>query len=107
MLIQDKQIKIFLEELIIRGIKNIVISPGSRSTALVNNILVNKEYFDVTLILDERSAGYFALGISKKTNSPTVLICTSGTATLNYSPAVAEAFYSKIPLLIILSLIHI
>ena len=101
MLIQDKQIKIFLEELIIRGIKNIVISPGSRSTALVNNILVNKEFFDVTMILDERSAGYFALGISKKTNSPTVLICTSGTATLNYSPAVAEAFYSKIPLLII------
>ena len=101
MLKHDKQITLFLEQLHNYGVKDFVISPGSRSTPLVNNILNNKDKFNPTLILDERSAAYYALGISKKTKHPAVLICTSGTATLNYSPAIAEAYYSKIPLIII------
>ena len=103
MLNHDKQINIFLEQLVTYSVKDIVISPGSRSTPLVNNILKNKHLFNVHLVLDERSAGYFALGRSKISNKATVLICTSGTATLNYSPAIAESFYSKVPLIVITS----
>ena len=103
MLHHDKQIKLFLEKLISTDVKNVVISPGSRSTPLVNHFLNNSEFFDIDLVLDERSAAYFALGKAKKSNSPTILICTSGTATLNYSPAISEAYYSKIPLIVITS----
>jgi len=101
MLNHDKQIKIFLQQLLNHSINEVVISPGSRSTPLVKNILLNKKLFNLHLVLDERSAGYFALGKSKISNKPTILVCTSGTATLNYSPSIAEAFYSKIPLIVI------
>ncbi len=101
MLNHDKQIKIFLQQLLNHSINEVVISPGSRSTPLVKNIILNKKLFKLHMVLDERSAGYFALGKSKISNKPTILICTSGTATLNYSPSIAEAFYSQIPLIII------
>ena len=65
MLPHDKQIKIFLEQLLSFSINDIVISPGSRSTPLVNNLLKNKGLFNLNLVLDERSAGFFALGKSK------------------------------------------
>ena len=87
MLHHDKQIKLFLEKLISTDVKNVVISPGSRSTPLVNNFLNNSEFFDIDLVLDERSAAYFALGKAKKSNSPTILICTSGTCLLYTSPS--------------------
>ncbi len=82
----------------LKGIRNIVISPGSRSAPLIQSfyrIFGN----DCISIVDERSAAYFALGIAVYTNAPVVLICTSGTAVLNYGPALAEAFYQGIPLL--------
>ena len=101
MLPHDKQIKIFLEQLLSFSINDIVISPGSRSTPLVNNLLKNKELFNLNLVLDERSAGFFALGKSKISKKPIILICTSGTSTLNYSPAIAEAYFSQIPLIVI------
>ena len=101
MLPHDKQIKIFLEQLLSFSINDIVISPGSRSTPLVNNLLKNKELFNLNLVLDERSAGFFALGKSKISKKPTILICTSGTSTLNYSPAIAEAYFSQVPLIVI------
>ena len=101
MLPHDKQIKIFLEQLLSFSIIDIVISPGSRSTPLVNNLLKNKELFNLNLVLDERSAGFFALGKSKISKKTTILICTSGTSTLNYSPAIAEAYFSQIPLIVI------
>ncbi|MBL06531.1 MAG: 2-succinyl-5-enolpyruvyl-6-hydroxy-3-cyclohexene-1-carboxylic-acid synthase [Chloroflexi bacterium] len=97
----DKQIKIFLEQLLSFSINDIVISPGSRSTPLVNNLLKNKELFNLNLVLDERSAGFFALGKSKISKKPTILICTSGTSTLNYSPAIAEAYFSQVPIIVI------
>ena len=65
MLNHDIVIKKFLEKLIQYKVKNIVFSPGSRSTPLVNNILINKKYFNTKIILDERSAAFFALGVSK------------------------------------------
>tara|TARA_Y100001970_G_scaffold293949_1_gene444916 strand:- start:9344 stop:11026 length:1683 start_codon:yes stop_codon:yes gene_type:complete len=103
MLTHNKQINIFIEQLVKYSIKDIVISPGSRSTPLVNNFLKYKKLFNLHLVLDERSAAFFALGKSKISKKPSVLICTSGTATLNYSPAIAESFYSQVPLIIITS----
>ncbi len=79
---------------------NIVISPGSRNAPLAIGFASNKK-FDCYSIVDERSAGFFALGMSQQTQKPTVLICTSGSALLNYFPAIAEAYYSDIPLIII------
>ncbi len=81
-------------------IKHAVISPGSRNAPLVTAIsqidAINK-----TVVIDERSAAFIAMGISSITEEPTVLVCTSGTALLNYAPAIAEAFYRRLPLIII------
>ena len=82
------------------GITNVVISPGSRNIPLAVSFASNKK-FSCFSIVDERSAGFFALGISQQTNKPTIVLCTSGSALLNYSPAVSESFYSEIPLIII------
>ncbi|WP_017293837.1 2-succinyl-5-enolpyruvyl-6-hydroxy-3-cyclohexene-1-carboxylic-acid synthase [Geminocystis herdmanii] len=82
------------------GLKNAVISPGSRSTPLTLAFAQHPSINTIP-ILDERSASFFALGLAKKNNSPTVLICTSGTAVANFYPAVIEAKYSHIPLIIL------
>lgn len=82
------------------GVKDIVISPGSRNAPLIR-VFYNRFGKSCTSLVDERSAAYFALGQSLASKKPTVLICTSGTAALNYAPAVAEAFYQQVPLLVI------
>ena len=82
------------------GISDVVISPGSRNAPLTIGFASNKE-FNCYSIVDERSAGFFALGIAQKTEKPVILLCTSGSALLNYSPSVAEAFFSEIPLIIL------
>lgn len=77
-----------------------VISPGSRNAPL--SIAFNRRESGANfVVVDERSAAYFALGIAQKTQKPVALICTSGTAVLNYMPAVAEAYYQQISLLVI------
>ena len=81
------------------GITDVVISPGSRNAPLAIGFASNKE-FNCYSIVDERSAGFFALGIAQQTKNPVILLCTSGSAMLNYSPSVAEAFFSEIPLII-------
>lgn len=83
-----------------KQIKNIVISPGSRNAPLTIGF-VSDPYFTCYSIADERCAGFFALGISQQNNTPTALVCTSGSALLNYYPSIAEAFYSQIPLVVI------
>ncbi len=83
-----------------KGIRKVVISPGSRSAPIIQAFL--KCYpGNCHSIVDERSAGYFALGLALAYQQPVALICTSGTAALNYAPALAEAYYQKIPLLAI------
>lgn len=82
------------------GVKHVVISPGSRSAPLVF-AFTNTSGFQTHVVVDERSAAYQALGIAQQTQKPVVLICTSGTAAANYYPAVAEAFYQRIPLLVL------
>lgn len=79
---------------------DVVISPGSRNVPLAIGFASNKK-FNCYSIVDERSAAFFALGLSQKSKKPTILICTSGSALLNYYPAIAEAYYSEIPLIIL------
>lgn len=81
-------------------LKHIVISPGSRNAPLTIGF-VNNSNFKCYSIADERSAAFFALGIAQQLKEPVALLCTSGSALLNYYPAVAEAFYSQIPIVII------
>ena len=83
-----------------RGIKDIVISPGSRNAPLTIGF-TEDGFFSCYSIVDERSAGFFALGISQQIRRPVALLCTSGSALLNYYPAIAEAYYSDIPLVVI------
>src|SRR5699024_10596926 len=90
----------FIDELSNQGVHDIVISPGSRSTPLAMLAVENKSIRDWVLV-DERSASYFALGLAKKTNRPVALICTSGTAAANYFPAVIEAYHGRVPLLVL------
>ena len=79
---------------------DVVISPGSRNVPLAIGFASN-EKFSCYSIVDERSAAFFALGLSQKSKKPTILLCTSGSALLNYYPAVAEGYYSEIPLIIL------
>ncbi|MGB7392969.1 MAG: 2-succinyl-5-enolpyruvyl-6-hydroxy-3-cyclohexene-1-carboxylic-acid synthase [Pricia sp.] len=83
-----------------KHIKNIVISPGSRNAPLTIDF-TEDPYFSCFSIVDERSAAFFALGIAQQLREPVAVVCTSGSALLNYYPAVAEAFYSGIPLVVI------
>lgn len=83
-----------------KGVRHAVISPGSRSAPLV--IAFNqREGMRCLQVIDERSAAFFALGMAQQLHAPVALICTSGSAVLNYGPAIAEAFYQRVPLLVI------
>jgi len=83
-----------------KGITDIVISPGSRNAPMIHTFHGIAE-FNCRNIVDERSAAYFALGLSLAKQKPVAIVCTSGTASLNYTPAVAEAFYQNIPLIVL------
>lgn len=83
-----------------KGVQHIVISPGSRNAPLTIGF-TNNPFFKCYSIADERCAAFFALGIAQQIQKPVAVICTSGSAVLNYYPAVAEAFYSQIPLVVI------
>ncbi|MUU76965.1 2-succinyl-5-enolpyruvyl-6-hydroxy-3-cyclohexene-1-carboxylate synthase [Winogradskyella endarachnes] len=81
-------------------IKHIVISPGSRNAPL-NIGFTHDDFFKCYSIVDERCAAFFALGIAQQLQDPVAVVCTSGSALLNYYPAIAEAFYSNIPLVVL------
>ena len=83
-----------------KGVQHIVISPGSRNAPLTIGF-TNNPFFKCYSIADERCAAFFALGIAQQLQEPVVVVCTSGSALLNYYPALAEAFYSQIPLVVI------
>jgi 2-succinyl-5-enolpyruvyl-6-hydroxy-3-cyclohexene-1-carboxylate synthase len=82
------------------GIRQIVLSPGSRNSPLLHSFAVDS-FFTCHVIVDERSAGFYATGIILHTGGPVAVCCTSGTAALNLSPSVAEAFYQQLPLLVL------
>ena len=83
-----------------KDIKHVVISPGSRNAPLTIGFTYHDEITPYSIV-DERCAAFFALGMAQKLKKPVALVCTSGSALLNYYPAIAEAYYSDIPLVII------
>jgi 2-succinyl-5-enolpyruvyl-6-hydroxy-3-cyclohexene-1-carboxylate synthase len=83
-----------------KGLQDAILCPGSRCAPLTL-AFANHPQIKTRTFTDERSAGFIAMGIAQQKQSPTVLICTSGSAAYNFSPAVAEAFFSETPLLII------
>lgn len=83
-----------------KGIQQVVLSPGSRCAPLTIAFARHPK-LTVRTVSDERAAAFIALGMAQTTGRPTVLICTSGTAALNYAPAVAEAFFLQVPLVVL------
>ena len=90
----------FAEELARCGLSHAVLSPGSRSTPLAL-ALWRQEEIETTVIVDERSAAFFALGAAQASGAPVAILCTSGTAPANFHPAVCEADHSAVPLIVL------
>lgn len=90
----------FTQSLVASGVADTVISPGSRSTPLAYACM-KQEGLAVHRQIDERSAAYYALGLAKASSKPVMLLCTSGTAAANYFPAIVEAYYARVPLLVV------
>ena len=83
----------------LHGVRKVVIAPGSRNAPLIFAFTAQME-LECLSITDERSAAYFALGIAQQSGEAVALVCTSGTAVLNFAPAIAEAYYQNLPLLV-------
>ncbi|MAM28377.1 MAG: 2-succinyl-5-enolpyruvyl-6-hydroxy-3-cyclohexene-1-carboxylic-acid synthase [Flavobacteriaceae bacterium] len=83
-----------------KGIRHIVLSPGSRNAPLTIGFTDHPDFKNFSIV-DERCAAFFALGMAQQLKAPVAVVCTSGSALLNYFPAVAEAFYSDIPLVVL------
>lgn len=97
----DKKSAALLADLFVKkGLKYIVISPGSRNAPIIISF-ANHPGIKAISIVDERSAAFFALGMAQQLRETVAIACTSGTAALNYAPAIAEAYYQKVPLLVI------
>ena len=89
----------FVNELVLAGIKYACISPGSRNTPLTLAFANNKKIKSYVLV-DERSTAFFALGLAKSSNTPVAIVCTSGTATAEFYPAIIEAYQQRVPLIV-------
>ncbi len=97
----DKKNIILLTELFVKkGLSDIIISPGSRNAPIII-AFANRPGIRALSIVDERSAAFFALGMAQQLGRAVAIACTSGSAALNYAPAIAEAYYQKIPLLVL------
>lgn len=81
-----------------KGVKHVVFSPGSRNAPFIIGF-ANNPHFHCLTVHDERSAAFVAMGIAQATQTPVIVCCTSGSASVNYYPAIAEAFYQQIPLI--------
>ncbi|MDX1524413.1 MAG: 2-succinyl-5-enolpyruvyl-6-hydroxy-3-cyclohexene-1-carboxylic-acid synthase, partial [Anaerolineae bacterium] len=88
-----------VETCVQHGLRQVIISPGSRSAPLTVSF-VRHPKVQCRVVLDERAAAFIALGLAQQSRLPVGLICTSGTAGLNYGPAVAEAYFQEIPLVV-------
>lgn len=90
----------FVDELARAGMAHVCVAPGSRSTPLALTFAEQKN-IKLWMHYDERSAAFFALGLAKATRQPVALVCTSGTAAANFFPAIIEAHYARVPLLVL------
>lgn len=95
-----KTVKALVDLCVEGGVREVVISPGSRNAPLIFSFSACEEIKCYTIV-DERSAAFFALGMAQQLGRPVGLVCTSGTAALNYAPAIAEAYYQQVPLVVI------
>lgn len=91
---------VLFDVLLNKGVRNVVCSSGSRNVPLLLAAAA-REGMKKHFVVDERSAGFVGLGISMVKQEPVAIVCTSGTALLNYAPAVAEAYYQSVPLIVI------
>jgi len=96
----NEQVVLLCAALVKLGLDEVVVSPGSRS-APITLTLARQGGLRLQTVLDERAAGYIALGKALVTGKPVALVCTSGTALLNYGPAIAEAYYLRLPLFVL------
>lgn len=101
----EKNIQIVLGLLKAHGIKRVIASPGTTNIALIASMHYDP-YFELYSAADERSAAYMACGLAGQTGEPVVLSCTGATASRNYIPALTEAYYRKLPILAITSMLH-
>lgn len=92
--------RVLLDVLTAQGLRHAVVSPGSRNAPLLMAIAARPQIRS-RVVTDERTAAFVALGMAIATNRPVMLCCTSGTALLNYAPAVAEAFHRHVPLIVV------
>ena len=95
-----RQARSLISGLVQGGVKRAVISPGSRSTPLALACL-RHERLETEVVIDERSAAFFALGLARKTRRPVVVIATSGSAPANWYPALIEAHEDRVPLVFV------
>ncbi len=93
-------VRILLDVLSGQGVGGAIISPGSRNAPLIMGLRARDE-IEKWIVPDERMAAFMALGIAMVKQKPMILVCTSGTALYNYAPAIAEAFYQNVPLIVI------
>ena len=96
----NEYIAALVDEFYQLGVRHAVFSPGSRSTTMAM-LFKEHEGFETYMNIDERSASFMALGIAKARKEPTVLVCTSGSAVAHYLPAILEAQYSGVPLIVL------
>lgn len=102
MFVNDKMVLQLVSLMKKFGVSKVVVSPGSRHNKLINS-LQNDPFFKLYLIVDERSAAFFALGLIQECGEPVAVTCSSGTACMNYGSAIVEAFYQRLPLLVLSS----
>ncbi len=95
-----KSVALLADLLTKRGLQHLVHSPGSRNAPIII-AFSHCEQVEITTCVDERSAAFYAMGLALETGKPVAIDCTSGTAPLNYAPAIAEAYYQQIPLLVL------
>jgi 2-succinyl-5-enolpyruvyl-6-hydroxy-3-cyclohexene-1-carboxylate synthase len=93
-------LRAFVDELFVAGIRDAIVCPGSRSTPVALALRAHAGVH-VQVLIDERSAGFFALGLARTTRRPVVLLATSGTAVVNFAPAVVEASLARVPLVVL------
>ncbi len=95
-----KTVSLLADIFVKKGLQEIVLSPGSRNAPIILSFAQHPD-IEAVSVVDERSAAFFALGLAQQKQRAVALACTSGSAVLNYAPAIAEAYYQKIPLLVL------
>ena len=95
-----KSVQMIIALLKLVGVQHIVLSPGGSDLPFLHSVESDKD-FTCHLVVDERSAVYFALGLSQMSDAPVACICTSGTAACNYVPGITEAYYQSAPIIAI------